>query len=54
MLKTQRIINPLDFKIIFSNLNRPNCHQLEVLDRVSEAQLQVGDNSNSMIWRLPG
>ena len=29
---------------ILSNLN--NFHSLEVVDRVSEAQLQVGENSN--------
>ena len=28
----------------FSNLN--NCHTLEVVDRVSETQLQVGENSD--------
>ena len=33
-----------------SNLN--NFHSLEVVDRVSETQLQVGENSNWIIWRL--
>ena len=37
---------------ILSNLN--NFHSLEVVDRVSETQLQVGDNSNWVIWRLKG
>ena len=33
-----------------SNMN--NFHSLEVVDRVSETQLQVGENSDSIIWRL--
>ena len=37
---------------ILSNLN--NFHSLEVVDRVSETQLQVGENSNWIIWRLKG
>ena len=37
---------------ILSNLN--NFHPLEVVDRVSEAQLQVGENSDWIIWRLKG
>ena len=37
---------------ILSNLN--NFHSLEVMDRVSETQLQVGENSNWIIWRLKG
>ena len=35
-----------------SNLN--NFHSLEVVDRVSETQLQVGENSDGIIWRLKG
>ena len=35
-----------------SNLN--NFHSLEVVDRVSETQLQVGENSDWIIWRLKG
>ena len=31
-----------------------NFHSLEVVDRVSETQLQVGENSNWIIWRLKG
>ena len=37
---------------MLSNLN--NFHSLEVVDRVSETQLQVGENSNWIIWRLKG
>ena len=37
---------------IVSNLN--NFHSLEVVDRVSETQLQVGENSDCIIWRLKG
>ena len=37
---------------IFSNLN--NFHSLEIVDRVSETQLQVGENSNWIIWRVKG
>ena len=35
---------------ILSNLN--NFHSLKVVDRVSETQLQVGENSDWIIWRL--
>ena len=32
-----------------------NFHSLEVVDRVSETQLQVGENSDFLkIWRLKG
>ena len=37
---------------ILSNLN--NFHSLEVVDRVSETQLQVGENSDWIIWRWKG
>ena len=37
---------------ILSNQN--NFHTLEVVDRVSETQLQVAENSNWIIWRLKG
>ena len=37
---------------ILSNLN--NFHSLEVVDRVSETQFQVGENSDWIIWRLKG
>ena len=36
--------------IILSNMN--NFHSLEVVDHVSETQLQVGEKSNWIIWRL--
>ena len=29
-----------------------NFHSLKVVDRVSETQLQVGEKSNWIIWRL--
>ena len=38
------------FLITTSNLN--NFHSLKVDDLVSETQLQVGENSNLIIWRL--
>ena len=46
MLKMKYDINQQYLKtvILLSNLN--NFHSLEVVDRVSEAQLQVGENSN--------
>ena len=37
---------------ILANLS--NYHSLEVVDRVSETQLQVGENSNWIIWRFKG
>ena len=37
---------------ILTNLN--NFYSLEVVDRVSETQLQVGENSDLIIWRLKG
>ena len=55
MLKIQYDINQQylkTFKNILSNLN--NFHSLEVVDRVSETQLQVGENSDFLIWRLKG
>ena len=47
MLKIKRDINQQNLKFVdlhLSNLN--NFHSLEVVDRVSETQLQVGENSN--------
>ena len=35
-------------------LNLNNFHSLEVVDRVSETQLQVGENLDLIIWRLKG
>ena len=55
MLKIKCDINLQDLKRVdphLSNLN--NFHSLEVVDRVSETQLQVGENSNWIIWRLKG
>ena len=46
MFKIKRDINRRDLKIVdlyVSNLN--DCHSLEVVDCVSETQLQVGENS---------
>ena len=42
MISTSKISEELTS--ILSNLN--NFHSLEVVDRVSETQLQVGENSN--------
>ena len=47
MLKIKYYINQQYLKTVdlnFSNLN--NFHSLEVVDRVSETQLQGGENSN--------
>ena len=49
MLKIECDINQQDLKTvtltsILSNLN--NFHSLEVVDRVSETQVQVGENSD--------
>ena len=47
LLKIKSDINQQDLKFvtfILSNLN--NFHSLEVVDRVSETQIQVGENSN--------
>ena len=55
MLKIKWDINQQYLKtddLHLSNLN--NFHSLEVVDRVSETQLQVGENSNGIIWRLKG
>ena len=55
MLKIKCDINQQYLKTvdpILSNLN--NFHSLEVVDRVSETQLQVGENSDRIIWRFKG
>ena len=55
MLKITYDINQQYLKtidLLFSNLN--NFHSLEVVNRVSETQFQVGENSNWIIWRLKG
>ena len=50
MTSTSKIYKQLTS--ILPNLN--NIYSLEVVDRVSETQLQVGENSNWIIWRLKG
>ena len=50
MLKISQIWK--DFTSVLSNLN--NFHSLEVVDRVSETQLQESGNLNWIIWRLKG
>ena len=55
MLYIKCDINQQDLKTFdlhLSNLN--NFHSLEIVDRVSETQLQVGENLNLIIWRLKG
>ena len=55
MLWNQRDIKQQDSKkstCILSNLN--NFYSLEVVDRVSETQLQVGENSNEIMWQSKG
>ena len=53
-LKIKCDINQQYLKLtsILSNMN--NFHSLDVVDRVSETQLQVGENSDWLIWRLKG
>ena len=46
----QQYLKTVDF--ILSNLH--NFHSLEVVDRVSETQLQGGENSDLIFWRLKG
>ena len=49
MLKKKLDINQQDLKrgdLHFVKINLNNFHSLEVVDRVSETQLQVGENSN--------
>ena len=50
MTSTTKILKELTF--ILSNLN--NFHSLEVVDRVSKTQLQVGEHLYWIIWRLKG
>ena len=56
MLNIKCDINQQDLKkglsSIFSNLN--NFHSLELVDRVSETQLRVGENSDLIFWRYKG
>ena len=46
MLKIKCDINQQDLKRFDILSNLYNLHSLEVVDRVSETQLQVGENSN--------
>ena len=47
MLKIKRDINQQHVKIVDLILSDPNnFHSFEVMNRVSETQLQVGENSN--------
>ena len=52
MVKIKCDINQQELTSILSNLN--NSHSLEFVDRVSETQLQVGENLIWIIWRLKG
>ena len=55
MLEIKRDINQQDFKIVYHSLsNLNNFHLLEVVNRVCETQLQVGENSNLISWWLQG
>ena len=47
MLNIKRDINQQDFTIADLFFGKS-----EVVDRVSETQIQVGENSNYLIWRL--
>ena len=47
MVKIKCDINKQDLKrvdLLFDKINLNNFHSLEVVDRVSETQLQVGEN----------
>ena len=46
----QQYLNIFDLHFVKSD----NFHSLEVVDRVSETQLQVGENSDWIIWRIKG
>ena len=54
MVKIKCDINQQDYKEMTPILSIFCFHSLEVVDRVSETQLQVGENSNGIIWRLKG
>ena len=54
MLKIKWSISNIWKKLTTILSNRNNFHSLEVVDRVSETQLQVGENSDWIIWRLKG
>ena len=50
-LKIKCDINQQDLKRVDLHFVK-NFHSLEVVDRISETQLQVGENSNWIVWRL--
>ena len=52
MLKIKYDINQQYLKTV--DLHFVKSHPLEVVDRVSETQFQVGENSDWIIWRLKG
>ena len=56
MLKIKCSIKQQYLKIVYLNFfqNLNNFYSLEVVDRVSETQLQVGKNFNLKILRLKG
>ena len=55
MLKLKYDINQQGLKIIDLHFAKSQkFYSLEVVDRVSETQLQVSENSNWIIWRLKG
>ena len=47
-------ISTISDSLTFILPNFNNFPSLEVVDRVSETQLQVGGDYNSLIWRLKG
>ena len=52
MLNIKCYINQQDLKTVDLHFAKLNFfHSLEVVDRVSETQLQVGENYNKIIWR---
>ena len=55
MLKIKCDINHQHLRTVdlhFVNIN--NFHSFEAMDHVSETQLQVGGNSDRIIWQLKG
>ena len=55
MLKIKCDINQQYLKTLDLHLpNLNNFHSLEVVDRVSETQLQVDEKSDWIIWQLKG
>ena len=55
MLNIKSDINQQDLKRVDLHfVKSDNFHLLVVVDRVSETQFQVGENSNWIIWQLKG